>query len=73
MSKRDLINNINQIVEEMANFLANPNNTLIGKEYFRSESMLKIEKLIEDFFPTEKKEEVEVKVPTFPLRKKKKK
>lgn len=50
MSKRkDLINNINDIVNEMANVLSNPNTTLIGKEYFRTNSIIKIEELINDF------------------------
>lgn len=68
--KKDLINNINQIVEEMANVLANPATTLIGKEYFRTNSQIKIEELIEEFLS----ETEQVKTtPTFPIRKKKKK
>jgi len=70
--KRDLINNINQIVDEMANVLANPNTTLIGKEYFRTHSQIKIEELIEEFLANEPLVEPK-STPTFPVRKKKKK
>jgi hypothetical protein len=54
MSKRDLLNKINEIVIEMSNVMANPTALPIGKEYIRSNGLKQIEELILSYLPEEK-------------------
>jgi hypothetical protein len=54
MSKRDLLNKINEIVIEMSNVLATPQALPIAKEYARSNGLKQIEELILSYIPEEK-------------------
>jgi hypothetical protein len=70
MSKRDLLNKINEIVIEMSNVLATPQALPIAKEYARSNGLKQIEELILSYLPEEK--EIDNTIKRFPLKKKKK-